>query len=238
MNSQQSNDGLGPQATNLVSPVLNSDTDRVQYSPGREPVYTILGCPQSQLQTMSQDLTFNQPQQQPTHTPNYSNEPPWVRALFYKIDLTHTEVVTINKRVSTLESEIKSLHRLNEEMSDIKESLNFVCNQYDTLKEEITQTREKIKQNRSIITEQANQINTLKEQALIDQGRSMRNNLVFSGIAEGDTQEDSEHIVRNFIKEKMKVNSDNIEIKRAHRESPRRQGKSHLIVAKFLRFKL
>ena len=64
---------------------------------------------------------------------------------FKKNDLTHT---AINKRVSILESEIKSLHRLNEEMSDMKESLNFVSYQFDTLKEEIKQIREIIKQNR------------------------------------------------------------------------------------------
>ena len=35
----------------------------------------------------------------------------------------------------------------------------------------------------------------------------------------------------------MKMNTDNIEIERAHRVGPRRQGKSRPIVAKFLRFK-
>ena len=39
------------------------------------------------------------------------------------------------------------------------------------------------------------------------------------------------------VKEKMKVNSDNIEIEHAHRVGPRRQGRSRSIMAKLLRFK-
>ena len=262
MNSQQSNNALAPQATNIVSPVSISDTDlSIQYSPGREPVYTMLGSQdltlnQSNISVAALQQTADKPTQpvglyqqhshgylntaphQQTHQFEFSNEPPWVHALFKKIDLTHAEVVTINKRVSMLETEIKSLHILNQEVSEMKDSLNFVSCQFDSLNDEIKQTRETMKQNRSIIAEQANEINTLKEQALLDQGRSMRSNLVFSGIAEGDTHEDSEYVVRQFIKEKMKINSDNIEIERAHRiGGPRRQGKSRPIVAKFLRFK-
>ena len=64
MDSQLQDHALAPQANSLVSPVTNNDTVvDLQYSPGREPVYTVLGGQETHLQTMSHDssLALNQP---------------------------------------------------------------------------------------------------------------------------------------------------------------------------------
>ena len=65
----------------------------------------------------------------------------------------------------------------------------------------------------------------------------MRENLVFYGISESNAYEDSELLVRRFIQQQMNINTDNIEIERAHRMGQKRNGQVRPIVVKFLRYK-
>ncbi|XP_052259763.1 uncharacterized protein LOC127864106 [Dreissena polymorpha] len=84
----------------------------------------------------------------------------------------------------------------------------------------------------------------LREEVTYLQSHSMRNNLVFSGIAEStnEGQEDAETKVRGFIHEKMRIAKDivdKISFERVHRMGPKREGEStpRRIVAKFTLFK-
>lgn len=82
----------------------------------------------------------------------------------------------------------------------------------------------------------------LKDEVIYLQSQSMRNNLVFSNIpeAQGESNEQAELKIKEFIFEKMKVAKevvDKMKFDRVHRMGPHVQGKTRNIVAKFHEYK-
>ncbi|KAK3730847.1 hypothetical protein QZH41_009964 [Actinostola sp. cb2023] len=75
----------------------------------------------------------------------------------------------------------------------------------------------------------------LSDTAVDLRARSMRNNLVIYNLDENDKEEDVNELVRDVI-EKLGIESDEIEIDRAHRMGKKRGGKPRLVVARFLRY--
>ncbi|KAJ8301019.1 hypothetical protein KUTeg_022538 [Tegillarca granosa] len=83
----------------------------------------------------------------------------------------------------------------------------------------------------------------LREEILDMQTRSIRDNLLFSGInrvfstnQKGDVYEDAEAVLNKFLKEEMDINEE-IAFERVHRIGRAKHGKHPLIIAKFKTFK-
>jgi hypothetical protein len=80
----------------------------------------------------------------------------------------------------------------------------------------------------------------LKETLLDVQCRSMRNNLIFSGILENDNSRGSEDTVRDFMSTQLKLPTDvvfNVTFSRVHRIGKASGNRAHAITACFDKFK-
>lgn len=106
-------------------------------------------------------------------------EPPWVSKIVALIMNTKTELMgkigEMSTTVSKLETEIK------------------------TVKSEITDRMDHMEEKLYQVTEE---LEAIKNDAMIQKSRSIRDNLVFHGLKENPTK-DTEAVVRNFIKTKL-----------------------------------
>ena len=139
----------------------------------------------------------------------HSEEPPWVKRLF--------------ERLSHLETEFKK------KFEQLENSVSFISNEFDSLKSNM----KTLEQENSSLKKD---LTILKESIIDNKCHSMRNNLVLHGVAESK-DEKCEDTIRHFIKEKLNIDTSHIDIERAHRIGPYRQGKSRPIVTKFLKYK-
>ncbi|XP_039870018.1 uncharacterized protein LOC120722883 [Simochromis diagramma] len=148
---------------------------------------------------------------------------------------------SIDKRLSSFDARLSLLEILHREFKSLRESLEFSQQQVETLAAENTTLRESVKS----LTDKVTQLNIenkkIKESVIDLQARSMRDNLVFSGIPES-AGEDAEATVKSFIKIHLKLPEDtvkNIDFDRVHRLGGvrSRTGRPRPIVAKFGQFK-
>lgn len=135
---------------------------------------------------------------------------------------TCVEIVfeSTNKRVAVLQNEVHEL----------KASLDFTQKEFDELKLSKT-VMETV--NKSLIS--------LSEKSDYNESQSRRNNLIFDGIqeSESETWSDSEAKVKKLLSEKLGIDHQKIELERAHRtgKTSSEATRPRPIVAKFLRFK-
>ncbi|KAL3991234.1 CD59 antigen [Sarotherodon galilaeus] len=159
---------------------------------------------------------------------------------------------SIDKRLSSFDARLSLVEILHREFKCLRESLEFSQQQVETLAAENATLRESVK----CLTENVTQLNRenkkIKETVIDLQARSMRDNLVFSGIPEA-AGEDAETTVKIFmtvkhgsgllrVKTHLKLPEDtvkNIVFDRVHRLGPIRAaaGRPRPIVAKFGHFK-
>ncbi|KAL3980751.1 aryl hydrocarbon receptor nuclear translocator [Sarotherodon galilaeus] len=103
---------------------------------------------------------------------------------------------SIDKRLSSFDARLSLVEILHREFKSLKESLEFSQQQVETLAAENATLRESVK--------------SLTDNSVIDlQARSMRDNLVFSGIPES-AGEDAEATVKSFIKTHLKLPEDTV----------------------------
>ena len=146
------------------------------------------------------------------------------------------------------ESILKDIHDKLSKMDSLDEKLDKVCSDMDNIKawqshidEQIqTLNQENQRLNNSImkLTEQNKQLtetNQAMQTRLIDyEARGRRNNLIFRGVEKAKDREswqDSERKVKALIRDKLDLNTDTIEIQRAHRLG------ANAIIVNFLKFK-
>ena len=126
-------------------------------------------------------------------------------------------------------------------MDDRIQSLEYTGTKATTLRKqtdrELKKTHDYTARLERRIERQAEEIDQLRDQLLSEQTRSMRSNLIFSGIPEGDQNENCESVVRDFLRNNMGVNDIDIVIERSHRLGGWQRGKNRPIVTKFLNFK-
>ena len=156
----------------------------------------------------------------PTQTPEPECEPEWAQKLMEM-------VVKMGDRIKTLEQAGAKTTTLETKVYSLSEQTDL----------ELKKTREQIARMEKLIERQSEEIGRLRDQLLSEQTRSMRSNLIFSGIPETDRNENCESIVREFISHNMGVDDRDIPIERSHRLGPRQRGKNRPIVTKFLNFK-
>lgn len=147
-------------------------------------------------------------------------------------------VSSLTTRVNTMESEV---NRGKKTMSDVENSSKAMSDIFDdvkknsdlklsTLKQETHQIRDQFKEAMDTMERQSEDL----QKSVVDlKSRSMRNNLVFSGIPEHD-DEDCVEVIQNFLKTKLKLDN-NISFERVHRMGKRDEfrTKPRRIVAKF-----
>ncbi|KAL4007994.1 hypothetical protein ACER0C_001846 [Sarotherodon galilaeus] len=114
---------------------------------------------------------------------------------------------SIDKRLSSFDARLSLVEILHREFKCLRESLEFSQQQVETLAAENATLRESVK----CLTENVTQLNRenkkIKETVIDLQARSMRDNLVFSGIPEA-AGEDAETTVKSFIKNHLKLPED------------------------------
>lgn len=103
------------------------------------------------------------------------------------------------------------------------------------INEDLEKENKEIKENLTSIT---NNLKTLKDQHFKLQSRSMRDNLIFTGIDEQreESADMCEQLLNKFIEEKLGI-TDEIPFHRVHRMGRKQTNKSRPIVAKFVNFK-
>ncbi|KAL0165966.1 hypothetical protein M9458_037810, partial [Cirrhinus mrigala] len=148
---------------------------------------------------------------------------------------------SIDKRLSSFDARLSLVEILHREFKSLRESLEFSQQQVETLAAENASLRDSVKSLTENVTHLSEENKKIKETVIDLQARSMRDNLVFSGIPES-AEEDAEATVKSFIKTYLKLPEDTVEnicFERVHRLGAKKSGAPRLrpIVAKFGYFK-
>ena len=173
--------------------------------------------------------------------------PPWATELLEEVKQIKTKlqsideikktVNSINAKVCDLETKMKSLDtRVNE----TEKSCQFSANQAESNKNELKTAKDEIKNLRKKCADFEKESSSLKQKnAEIDtkltdlESRSMRENLLFYGIAEGGEKEDCGKLVKKVIRDILHIpNPDDILFDRVHRVG-QRSTNARPIVVKF-----
>ena len=163
-----------------------------------------------------------------------------------KIEDVQTSLTSLTSKVNTLEASVNRVHANNKEL---EVSVQGPSNLYDVVKDACDKHKGDITQVKKSITTVGNdssairtELETLRKEreelkaAITDlQCRSMKNNLIFTGLAES-SNENTEHVLRDFILQELGVECD-IEFGNVHRFGKRRDGNPRPIVARFLFYK-
>ncbi|XP_041379819.1 uncharacterized protein LOC121392812 [Gigantopelta aegis] len=220
----------------------------------------LMYIPQVQnLPTTSSAQTGNS--QQALTTP-----PPWIVSLCEQIaQLTSTtseiykrteRLETIETKICTIESSLMNLRRsvdaANERITKVEQSCQFMSNTFEEIRSENNQLRQSVndlKETEKIANDDIVHLSKTayqtqdKNQRLYDdilylQTRSMRFNLLFSGLPDQGQNENTEEVVKTFIKKELEITEDT-PIQVTHRLGPYRQSQSRprTIVAHFQQLK-
>ena len=152
------------------------------------------------------------------------------------------EILTsINEKLSSFDARLALVEVLHREFQALRESLEFSQQQVVSLAAENEVLRESVKSLTEGMAKLSGENKTIKESVLDLQARSMRDNLVFSGIPER-AEEDPEATVTEFLKKHLKLPTDvikDITFHRVHRLGGRRPDarRPRPIVVKFEHYK-
>lgn len=143
--------------------------------------------------------------------------------------------------LSSINSKLAILELLHADIKDLKASLEFSQSQIDTLVQENKELRGTVTNLSTQVTRLSNENNTMKETILDLQCRSMRDNLIFSGIPlPQDTPDDPENAIKEFMKTSLKIPEitvNEITFHRVHRLTAKDNRKPPAIIAKFEHYK-
>ena len=193
----------------------------------RKPLLKPTGANSERSQTATQQTNMTQI---PSSGPPC---PPWAYQIMQNVE-------EINKKLSTLDSIEKSLNSLNVKVHDldrkvstmdtrltcVEESCTFMSDQYDSHKADINTAKERVDTLKHTCETLEDKVSHLsKEKSQLEdrlteiECRSMRENLLFHGIAEKDN-ENCESIIKDFCKTELDLPRDYVDsmiIDRAHR---------------------
>ena len=163
-----------------------------------------------------------------------------------KIDDLQSSLSSLSTKVCSLEADMKAI-RVNSR--DLENSVQGLSNLYDSVKEacdknktNITQVKTSLKSSNNDTTVVRKELEHLRKEreelknAITDlQCRSMKNNLIFSGLAENNN-ENTEEVLRGFICNELGIDF-TIEFGNVHRFGKHYDKKPRPIVARFLYYK-
>ena len=160
-----------------------------------------------------------------------------------KLDDIKKSVDRMSLKIDDIDARVKATEG---KVAGLEDSMTFHTKQYEDMKKSVEEVQRNL--NRSVkpelngmktklseLDKLAEQNSELQERVTDLQCRNMRDNLIFSGIAE-DASEDTETVLKGFINEHLKITED-IEFERCHRMGVRQGQRPRAIVAKFSRFK-
>ncbi len=133
---------------------------------------------------------------------------------------------SIDKRLSSFDARLSLVEILHHEFKSLRESLEFSQQKVETLAAENASLRDSVKSLTKNVTHLSEENKKIKETVIDLQARSMRDNLVFSGITES-AEEDPEVTVKTFIKTYLKLPEDTVEnicFERVHRMGAKKPG--------------
>lgn len=140
-----------------------------------------------------------------------------------------------------LDSSNKRLDGLTREVQDLKTSLQFTQNELDMLKQEHTQSSERLNSVGADLTSLQQTTLSVSTKLEYTENHSKRNNIIVDGIAESPNEKwaETEVKVRSLLSEKLKMDHRQIEIECVHRSGkPVPMGnKPRPITVKLLRHK-
>lgn len=147
-----------------------------------------------------------------------------------------SSIANINDKLQSLDL----LHKLSNDVEELKQSLDFQTALVDVLKQENATLRAEVNSLRHQSDEIQNTYFKIKQDILDLQCRSMRNNIVIHGVPEiqGETFQKTENLVKTFLASHLRMDEaavQNIGFGRVHRIGQKHEGHSiRPIVAQFL----
>lgn len=161
-----------------------------------------------------------------------------------------TKLDDIESRMTSFESSIgtvlQEVNKLKSQTSEMDKGLEVMNSLFEENKKEFCDMKKVVnnlvKENSSLkddVSFVASDLHDLRERHIELQSRTMRDNLIFTGIHEDDSEdtEDTEQVLSNFIKTNLEINTESISFERVHRMGKKLRGKSRPIIAKFSKFK-
>ena len=160
-----------------------------------------------------------------------------------KIDEVQFSLKSITSKINTLEADVKKIENFNK---DLEGSVQGMSNLYDVVKQSCDKNKNDITQVKSSFTSIVNDNKSIRDEieslrkdreelkaAITDlQCRSMKYNLIFSGLVENNN-ENTEGVVRDFIYNELQIERE-MQFCNVHRFGRRRNSNPRPIVARFL----
>ncbi|XP_062615270.1 uncharacterized protein LOC134277008 [Saccostrea cucullata] len=174
------------------------------------------------------------------------NKLEYVSSKLNTLDQIDKRLNDLERNVSNVNQELKELKNMKVKVEDIEKGMNHISLQYDEQQKAVKEIERTVKDidKRSTSTLKENEamreeleavrsdLCDLKERHLDLQTRSMRDNLIFEGIAETQ-EEDAEDLIKEFIKTEMNI-TDKIDFHRVHRMGRKGGTRPRPIIAKFV----
>lgn len=164
-----------------------------------------------------------------------------------KVDKLCEQMVSITNRVNTIENEMSAV---NKTCGEFHEHLNGMSNVFDGVKEQVADMEEKTQDLRNKLGdieskfERCTSLRETEIKKLIEENeelsdqitdlrcRSMKYNLIFSGIYEND-HENTEEVLRDFMARNLDIDHQ-VEFTSVHRFGKKNKKRARPIVAKFI----
>lgn len=229
--------GGNVQYTNMPTPVQMQNLSQTSPMNG---FCNVPFTPQGQMIQPVCNSTMNQ-QTDSLKIDNLVNK---VDLLFSKLSLLDSLNEKINKFQSTMNTLIQNVENVTKRVSDVENSLDFINENYEKGRkdnEDIKSEMEEIRQdNRELnghLYQLTNDMRDLRERHIDLQTRSMRENLIFTGIPEkreGEESDETGGIIKEFMTNVLKLEKP-VDFVRAHRFG-KRGDKDRPIVCRFKTF--
>ena len=167
-------------------------------------------------------------------------EPPWVSAIMKKLDDISLNMTEVKRRVSHLESEICALRQLNTHVIEMEESIKFINSTFEQFRQDSNRHNDEARATKRQVIHHEKVISDTTKRLIELENRSMRDNLIFTGIPEvpNETNENTELIISDIVQKKIGIKS-NVNFERVHRMGKKNADarRPRAIVAKFSHFK-
>ncbi|CAG2220427.1 unnamed protein product [Mytilus edulis] len=144
-----------------------------------------------------------------------------IEALVLKVDKIFEKLTTLDKVneklckfESTMNNLVKNVDKVSKRMDDVEKSMEFVNEQFEISKTDHTTVTSSVSQLQAGFNDMSLDVDNLKsdlsnlhDKHLDLQTRSMRENLVFTGLPLTNETEDTEDLLRQFMRNEMKMDS-------------------------------
>ncbi|KAK3105279.1 hypothetical protein FSP39_021534 [Pinctada imbricata] len=158
-----------------------------------------------------------------------------------RLEIMETNIQRIDRAVTDTNRRVDTIERT---AADFKSSVDFVsckvdefdtkCGDLDTMKRDLYNQKIAIENLNRKLSETEKERNELREKVIDLQCRSMKYNLVFTGLGGESRTEDAEATIRDFIYYELNLNPENIKFGNVHRFGKFKGRHPRPIVARFL----